>query len=75
MRYPVKTVVENPKPIELEKATPVNIEKPFKYVEKVNVPIDGNGSESALNHNHKPINDGLQELSSGYTSDVTRKKA
>lgn len=67
--------MENPKPIELEKVTPVNIEKPFKYIEKVNVPVDGNGSESALNQNHKPVDDGIQELSSGYPSDIKRKKA
>lgn len=76
MRFPVKKIIEHPKPIELEKITPVNIEKPFNYIEKVNVPVDGNGSESTSNHNnnHKLIDDGLQELSAGYTTNAAHKK-
>lgn len=62
MRYPKKTVTYVDKPIELEKITPVYIEKPLE-----------NGSESS--NNHKQIDDGLQELSAGYTTDEAHKKA
>lgn len=69
VRYPVKTIVDQPKPIELEKITPINVDKPLKYIEKVNVPVDGKGSESNLSNNVNPDGaNGLQDLSAGYAS-------
>lgn len=76
MRFPVNTVVEQPKPIELEKITPVNVEKPLNYIEKVNVPVDGNGSESHLNTNVNPDPaKELQDLSAGYGTVIKKSKA
>lgn len=76
MRFPVNKVVEQPKPIELEKITPVSVEKPFKYIEKVNVPVDGKGSETNVNNNvNSESTNGLQDLSAGYSSPTKRSKA
>lgn len=76
MRFPVNTVVEQPKPIELEKITPVSVDKPLKYIEKVNVPVDGKRSETNLNNNVNPESaNGLQDLSAGYASPTKRSKA
>lgn len=62
-------MVEQPKPIELEKITPVNVERPLKYIEKVNVPVDGKGSESNLSKNVNADDaNGLKDLSAGYAS-------
>lgn len=67
-------LVEQPKPVELEKITPVNVEKPLKYIEKVNFPVDGKKSGSTLTNtiNTEPVQ-GLQDLSDGYTSNTQAK--
>lgn len=71
----MKTLVEQPKPVELEKITPINVEKPLKYIEKVNFPIDAKKSGSASsNVNADPV-EGLQDLSAGYTSNTANRKA
>lgn len=67
------TVVEQPKPVQLEKITPVNIEKPLKYIEKVSFPIDGTKSGSAHILNSKPV-EALKDLSDGYTSNTAQIK-
>lgn len=77
-------VVENPRPIELEQHKPVNIQRPLKYIETVNIPVDGNRSRSILNTKvdngiqnlaNPESNDGLQDLSAGYESHKIQKKA
>lgn len=73
----MNTVVEQPKPIELDKHTPVDVERPIKYIEKVNVPsVDGKGVVSALNTNINadPINV-LEDLTAGYEPHKIKKKA
>lgn len=76
MRFPINTVVEQPRPIEVEKVTPIDVEKPFKYIEKVNVPVDGKRSESTVNKkiNPEPV-DGLGDLSVGYKPSTKRNTA
>lgn len=77
-------VVENPKPIELEQVHPVNVERPLKYTETVNVPVDEHGRASNLNTNvngdnqntvNPEPNNGYQDLSAGYESHKIQKKA
>lgn len=73
----MNTVVEQPKPIELDKHTPVDVERPIKYIEKVNVPsVDGKGVVSELNTNINadPINV-LEDLTAGYEPHKIKKKA
>lgn len=81
----MNTVVENPKPIELEQPKPIDTQRPIKYIEKVHIPIDEKGSESNLNTNVNNNNDvnsinsepkyGLQDLSDGYEPHKIQKKA
>lgn len=82
--YPVHKVVENPKPIELEQVQPVNVERPLKYTETVNIPVDEHGQTSKLNTNVNDGNDntvnpepnnGFQDLTAGYESHKIQKKA
>lgn len=84
--YPVHKVVENPKPIELEQVHPVDVQRPLKYTETVNIPVtDGNGVASNLNTNvngntenaatNPESNNGYQDLSVGYESHKIQKKA
>lgn len=78
-------LVEQPKPIDIEQHKPINVQRPIKYTETVNIPIDEKGSESALNTNVNNKNDnngvnvdpvdGLQDLSAGYTPHKIQKKA
>lgn len=79
-------VVEQPRPIDIEQHTPINVQRPIQYTEKVNIPIDEKGSESSLNTNVNNINDansvqntestnGLQHLSAGYEPHKIQKKA
>lgn len=59
--------MEQPKKIELEAPIPVSIERPIKYIEKINIPVDGKGSESSLNNSvNTESTDGLQDLTDGY---------
>lgn len=80
--YPLHKVVENPKPIELEQHKPVDVQRPLKYIETVNIPttVDGKASSSKLNTNvnsvnPQPANDGFQDLTAGYESHKIQKKA
>lgn len=82
--YPVHKVVENPKPVELEQAHPVNVERPLKYTETVNIPVDEHGRTTNLNTNvnggngnaaDPEPNNGYQDLSAGYESHKIQKKA
>lgn len=68
----MKTVEEKPKPVELEKITPISVEKPLKYIEKVNFPIDSKTRDSTA---RSSTNEGLQNLSAGYASNTARAKA
>lgn len=63
---------EKPKPVELEKITPISVEKPLKYIEKVNFPIDSKKRDSTP---RSSTNEGLQNLSAGYASNTVRSKA
>lgn len=77
----MNTVVEQPKPIELDKHTPVDVERPIKYIEKVNIPIvDGKATPlSALNTNINADSNAnlnaLEDLSAGYEPHKIKKKA
>lgn len=78
-------VVENPKPIELEQVHPVNVERPLKYTETVNIPVDEHGRTTKLNTNvngggnentvNSDPNNGYQDLTAGYESHKIQKKA
>lgn len=83
----MNTVVENPRPIELEQPKPIDIQRPLKYTETINIPVDEKGSESNLNtnvnnNNNNDVNNinsepkyGLQDLSEGYEPHKIQKKA
>lgn len=84
--YPVHKVVENPKPVELEQVHPVNVERPLKYTETVNIPVDEHGRASSNLDanvtgatqnavNPEPDTNGYQDLSAGYESHKIQKKA
>lgn len=85
--YPVHKVVEHPKPVELDQAHPVNVERPLKYTETVNIPVDEHGRTTKLNTNsnvnggsenavdNPEPNSGYQDLSAGYESHKIQKKA
>lgn len=69
----------HPIPVTFEKHTPINVEKPFKYVQHVTVPdVKKLGSDiqtSVSSTGGAVRNEGLADLSAGYSTTTASKAA
>lgn len=59
----MKKVVEKPVPVVLEKHTPVTVERPLKYIEKVKIPVTKKDGAKVVSEKHTNAENNVNNFS------------